>query len=150
MLARSMPRQCPQLTSSRSACLQPPPAPPAAAVEVRATAYNACMDVLDSDHKPVWASLAVSLPVIKHAEQRRLVSHLFKAATEGQPQASLSLSASKLSLSQVGFGVCLCSTSGLACWPLRPGGPPMRGALRGGSPGLPQLQALPGAGAHPA
>ena len=93
----------PSLQADKRDCVQPLPTPPAAAVEVRATAYNACMDVLDSDHKPVWATLAVSLPVMKHAEQRRLVSHLFKAAVAAQAPAApaLSLSASKISLGQV-------------------------------------------------
>ena len=69
---------------------------------MRSTAYNACMDVLDSDHKPVWATLAVSLPVMKHAEQRRLVSHLFKgaAAAAAQPPPVLGLDTSKVVLGQ--------------------------------------------------
>ena len=71
-------------------------------VEVRVQAYSACMDVLDSDHKPVWASLAVSLPVMKQAEQRRLVSALFARMAEGQPATpAASLSASKVLLGQV-------------------------------------------------
>ena len=71
-------------------------------VEVRVQAYSACMDVVDSDHKPVWASLAVSLPVMKQDEQRRLVTALFARLTGPPPAMPVaSLSASKVLLGQV-------------------------------------------------
>ena len=71
-------------------------------VEVRVQAYSACMDVVDSDHKPVWASLTLSLPVMKQDAQRRLVTSLF-ARLAGPPPATppASLSASKVLLGQV-------------------------------------------------
>ena len=69
---------------------------------MRVQAYSACMDVVDSDHKPVWASLTLSLPVMKQDAQRRLVTRLF-ARLAGPPPATppASLSASKVLLGQV-------------------------------------------------
>lgn len=43
---------------------------------VDALEYDAAMEVCDSDHKPVWARLLVTLPVTRQAEKRRLCSSL--------------------------------------------------------------------------
>ena len=59
-------------------------------VAVRCLQYGAWMDVVDSDHKPVFALLEVNLPVIDQAAKRRVCSQLqaeyaASAAGEGLP-----------------------------------------------------------------
>lgn len=72
-------------------------------IRVRSGAYNACMDVFDSDHKPVWASLAVDIPIVHHDKCRRLASHVLKAITAKStpPVPLVKLSTYSISLRQV-------------------------------------------------
>ena len=49
-----------------------------AEVTVAAKMYSACMDVVDSDHKPVCALLSAVLPVLAPAKARRLAARLIK------------------------------------------------------------------------
>ncbi len=72
---------------------------------VRAIKYSSCLDVIDSDHKPVWALLALDVPVTSQDKKRRMCSHILKhTAAQGQAPASpaLQLSSDTVSLSQVG------------------------------------------------
>ncbi len=74
-------------------------------VVVRAIKYSSCLDVIDSDHKPVWALLALDVPVTNQEKKRRMCSHILKhTAAQGQAPASpaLQLSSDTVSLSQVG------------------------------------------------
>lgn len=48
------------------------------AVKVDALSYTADMTVTDSDHKPVWSNLAVTLPVVIQQERRRKCSQLLQ------------------------------------------------------------------------
>ena len=50
------------------------------AITVEAAEYDSCMSIIDSDHKPVWSRLQVTLPVILQDKQRRKCSHLLKDA----------------------------------------------------------------------
>lgn len=52
----------------------------AEAITVEAAAYDSCMSIIDSDHKPVWSRLQVTLPVVLQDKQRRQCSHLLKDA----------------------------------------------------------------------
>ncbi len=73
-------------------------------VIVRAIKYSSCLDVIDSDHKPVWALLALDVPVTNQEKKRRMCSHILKhTAAQGQAPASpaLQLSSDTVSLSQV-------------------------------------------------
>ena len=73
-------------------------------VVVRAIQYSSCLDVIDSDHKPVWALLALDVPVTNQEKKRRMCSHILKhTAAQGQAPASpaLQLSSDTVSLSQV-------------------------------------------------
>ncbi|KAK9805177.1 hypothetical protein WJX72_003678 [[Myrmecia] bisecta] len=72
-------------------------------ISVKALAYNACLDVTESDHKPVWASLAADMPVTNQDKKRRICSHLLKAvAAKSTPATpSVELSASLVTLSQI-------------------------------------------------
>lgn len=45
---------------------------------MEAVEYAACMEVCDSDHKPVYSRLRVSLPVTLQEERRRECSRLLK------------------------------------------------------------------------
>lgn len=72
---------------------------------MRALRYNACKDVLDSDHKPVWAILALDVPVTDQQKKRRMCSHILKhslaqeTAAAGKP--ALQMSCETVRLSQV-------------------------------------------------
>ncbi|KAL0054630.1 hypothetical protein WJX82_000216 [Trebouxia sp. C0006] len=82
-----------------------PPEPPLPVDEVvvRAIKYSSCLDVIDSDHKPVWALLALDVPVTNQEKKRRMCSHILKhTAAQGQAPASpaLQLSSDTVSLSQ--------------------------------------------------
>lgn len=83
-------------------------------ITVRPVAYNACMDVFDSDHKPVWASLAVDIPITHHDKCRRLASHVLKAAASKStpPVPLLKLSTNVISLHQVRFAGKACAVHG--------------------------------------
>lgn len=74
-------------------------------VVVRPLRYNACMDVLDSDHKPVWALLALDVPVTNQQKKRRMCSHFLKQAFEQETAAAgkpaLQMSCETVRLSQV-------------------------------------------------
>lgn len=75
-------------------------------VVVRAIKYSSCLDVIDSDHKPVWAVLALDVPVTNQEKKRRMCSHILKhTAAQGQAPASpaLQLSSDTVNLSQVGI-----------------------------------------------
>ena len=50
------------------------------AITVEASEYDSCMSIIDSDHKPVWSRLQVTLPVVLQDKQRRKCSHLLKDA----------------------------------------------------------------------
>ncbi|KAK9832480.1 hypothetical protein WJX81_000147 [Elliptochloris bilobata] len=73
------------------------------AVGVQAIAYDACMDVLGSDHKPVWAVLAVDIPVTQQELRRRLCSELLQrcVAAHVPPRPRLELSNKTINLRQV-------------------------------------------------
>ena len=74
-------------------------------VVVKALKYNACLDVIDSDHKPVWALLALDVPVTNQEKKRRMCSHILKqAAAQGQSldRPALQLSCDSVQLNQVG------------------------------------------------
>ena len=73
-------------------------------VVVRATRYSACVDVIDSDHKPVWALLALDVPVTNQEKKRRMCSHILKhssAAERAPDRPTLQLSSDTVQLSQV-------------------------------------------------
>ena len=74
-------------------------------VVVRPLRYNACMDVIDSDHKPVWALLALDVPVTNQQKKRRMCSHFLKQAFEQETAAAgkpaLQMSCETVRLSQV-------------------------------------------------
>lgn len=87
---------------------------PADEVVVKAIKYSSCLDVIDSDHKPVWALLALDVPVTNQEKKRRMCSHILKhTAAQGQAPGSpaLQLSSDSVSLSQVCF-----STDGMDVW----------------------------------
>ena len=73
---------------------------------MRALHYNACMDVIDSDHKPVWALLALDVPVTDQHKKRRMCSHFLKQSFEQETAAAgkpaLQMSCETVRLSQVG------------------------------------------------
>lgn len=73
-------------------------------VVVKALKYSACLDVNDSDHKPVWALLAVDLPVTNQEKKRRMCSHILKqTAAQGQAaeRPALQLSCESVQLNKV-------------------------------------------------
>ena len=73
-------------------------------VVVRALKYSACIDVIDSDHKPVWALLALDVPVTNQEKKRRMCSHILKhTAAQGQAPSgpALQLSSDSVKLNQV-------------------------------------------------
>lgn len=73
-------------------------------VVVKALKYSACVDVIDSDHKPVWALLALDVPVTNQEKKRRMCSHILKqAAAQGQAPDCPALQAScdSIQLNQV-------------------------------------------------
>ena len=71
-----------------------------AEVTVAAKMYSACMDVVDSDHKPVCALLSAVLPVLAPSKARkvaaRLIKHVFAASAPAAPGLSVSPAALKL------------------------------------------------------
>ena len=71
---------------------------------MKAMRYASCIDVIDSDHKPVWALLALDVPVTDQEKKRRMCSHIMKQhAAQAQPseQPALQLSSDSVELSQV-------------------------------------------------
>ena len=73
-------------------------------VVVKAQKYNSCLDVIDSDHKPVWALLSLDLPVTNQEKKRRMCSHILKqTAAQGQSseRPALKLSCDSVQLNQV-------------------------------------------------
>ena len=75
-------------------------------VVVRAVKYSACVDVIESDHKPVWALLALDVPVTNQEKKRRMCSHILKqAANQGQApeRPALQVSRDSVQLKQVQF-----------------------------------------------
>ena len=73
------------------------------AITVEAAAYDSCMAIIDSDHKPVWSRLQVTLPVVLQDRQRRKCSHLLKDAfLHSLPEPPrVTLAANQLSLHPV-------------------------------------------------
>lgn len=67
------------------------------------------MDVIDSDHKPVWATLAVDVPVTDQSKKRRMCSHFLKQSFEQETAAAgkpaLQMSCETVRLSQVSSAV---------------------------------------------
>ncbi|CAL8463974.1 g3509 [Coccomyxa elongata] len=87
-----------------------------AEVTVTAKMYSACMDVVDSDHKPVCALLSAVLPVLAPSKARkvaaRLIKHVFAASGPAAPGVSVSPAALKLHQTEQPSGrVQLSSTS---------------------------------------
>ena len=73
-------------------------------VVVKALKYRACVDVIDSDHKPVWALLALDVPVTNQEKKRRMCSHILKqTAAQGQApdRPALQASCDSVQLNQV-------------------------------------------------
>ena len=73
---------------------------------MKALRYSACVDVIDSDHKPVWALLALDVPVTNQEKKRRMCSHILKqSAAQGQAPdcPALQLSCDSVQLNQVGL-----------------------------------------------
>ena len=73
-------------------------------VVVRASRYSTCPDVIESDHKPVWAILELDVPVTDQQKKRRMCSHILKAfAAKGQARGrpALHLMPSAVQLKQV-------------------------------------------------
>jgi hypothetical protein len=74
---------------------------------VEAKTYAACMDVVDSDHKPVCALFDVTLPHLAPAASRRLAAALLQGVPSpsrgGGLRLPLSLSVDSLTLHQVFF-----------------------------------------------
>ena len=71
---------------------------------MKALKYSACVDVIDSDHKPVWALLALDVPVTNQEKKRRMCSHILKqAAAQGQApdRPGLQASCDSIQLNQV-------------------------------------------------
>uniref|UniRef100_A0A7S1XA16 Inositol polyphosphate-related phosphatase domain-containing protein n=1 Tax=Tetraselmis chuii TaxID=63592 RepID=A0A7S1XA16_9CHLO len=54
------------------------------AVNVASEEYNACMGVIDSDHKPVFSFLSLDIPVLDMTRQRRESSHMLKQCLTDQ------------------------------------------------------------------
>ncbi len=75
-----------------------------AEVTVAPKMYSACMDVVDSDHKPVCALLSAVLPVLAPAKARHLAARLIRAvfAASAPPGPALAVSPAALKLHQVG------------------------------------------------
>ncbi len=59
-------------------------------IQVRASAYDAWMDVCDSDHKPVYALLDADVPWTIQEKKRRLVNRIMKACYGGGADAAAS------------------------------------------------------------
>ena len=80
------------------------------AITVEAGEYDSCMGIIDSDHKPVWSRLQVTLPVVLQDKQRRKCSHLLKDAfLHSLPEPpKISLSADRLRLHPVGLSLSDC------------------------------------------
>jgi len=72
----STPFATPEPTESEAREMQPLK-PEGTEVRVTAAEYGCWGDVYDSDHRPVYASLEVSLPVTNAGKKRALVSELF-------------------------------------------------------------------------
>ena len=73
-------------------------------VVVKALKYSACVDVIDSDHKPVWALLALDVPVTNQEKKRRMCSHILKqtaAQGRGPDCPALQASCDTVQLNQV-------------------------------------------------
>ena len=71
---------------------------------MKALKYSACVDVIDSDHKPVWALLALEVPVTNQEKKRRMCSHILKqTAAQGQAteRPALQASCDSVKLNQV-------------------------------------------------
>lgn len=71
---------------------------------MKALKYSACVDVIESDHKPVWALLALDVPVTNQEKKRRMCSHILKrAANQGQApeRPALQVSCDSVQLKQV-------------------------------------------------
>jgi len=64
------------------------------AIVVSCEAYDACMDVSDSDHKPVWSLLNVSFPAFIQEKMRNLSFNVLqKDLNESLPKIGLNVSA---------------------------------------------------------
>lgn len=64
------------------------------AIVVSCEAYDACMDVSDSDHKPVWSLLNVSFPAFIQEKLRDVSSTILrKDMTDAVPKIGLNVSA---------------------------------------------------------
>ena len=73
-------------------------------IVVKALKYSACMDVTDSDHKPVWALLALDVPVTNQEKKRRMCSHILKqtiAQGQAPDRPALQASCYSVQLNQV-------------------------------------------------
>lgn len=87
-------------------------------VVVKALKYSACVDVIDSDHKPVWALLALEVPVTNQEKKRRMCSHILKqTANQGQAleRPALQVSCDNVQLNQVRLVTCLLDPQLLCC-----------------------------------
>ncbi|BDA49078.1 probable type I inositol polyphosphate 5-phosphatase 12 [Coccomyxa sp. Obi] len=87
-----------------------------AEVTVTSKMYSACMDVVDSDHKPVCALLSAVLPVLAPSKARkvaaRLIKQVFAASAPAAPGLTVSPAALKLHQTEQPSGrVQLTSTS---------------------------------------
>uniref|UniRef100_A0A061RQF4 Type i inositol-trisphosphate 5-phosphatase 12-like n=1 Tax=Tetraselmis sp. GSL018 TaxID=582737 RepID=A0A061RQF4_9CHLO len=94
--------------------------------------YGACVEVIDSDHKPVYSVLMLDIPIADMAGKRRLASHVLKkavadsgASTDATTPISLSRAHVLLS-SKSKETVCLRNNSSV----------PMRFTVVGGSEGI--------------
>lgn len=111
----------PHMQPTREELLSAPPPFSDGEVRVTATDYRSWGDVLDSDHRPVCATLEISLPVTDAAKKRALVSALLaehKApslalahAIDG-PQATLSTDAVRLHAAHMPEQMVLLSNGG--------------------------------------
>lgn len=85
-------------------------------IVVKAIKYSACVDVIDSDHKPVWALLALEVPVTNQEKKRRMCSHILKqTAAQGQApdRPVLQASCDSVQLNQVRSGAGLLDLASL-------------------------------------
>jgi len=78
------------------------------AVAATSTEYNTCMNVIDSDHKPVFSFLSLDIPVVDMTRKRREASHMLKQclAEQGvkqEPATGVALEPAEVQLSGSGW-----------------------------------------------
>eukprot|EP01025_Chloroclados_australasicus_P061797 TRINITY_DN811_c0_g1_i1.p1 TRINITY_DN811_c0_g1~~TRINITY_DN811_c0_g1_i1.p1 ORF type:complete len:1282 (-),score=153.48 TRINITY_DN811_c0_g1_i1:358-3852(-) len=84
-------------------------------IVVRALDYNCCVDVIESDHKPVWATLYAEVPVIQQEVKRRECAKILqRAASTNYKYANIECRQNKLQLQQGSAGTIILQNTGEA------------------------------------